>query len=48
MNPPESLKHTQWECKHHAVWIPNYRKKSLNQGLRSYLGELLKDLAAQK
>lgn len=48
MNPAESLKHTKWECKYHVVWIPKYRKKSLYQGLRKYLGELLKDLAAQK
>jgi putative transposase len=47
-NPAESLKHTKWECKYHVVWIPKYRKKSLYQGLRRYLGELLKDLAAQK
>ena len=48
MNPAESLKHTRWECKYHVVWIPKYRKKCLYQGLRRYLGELLKDLAAQK
>lgn len=48
MNPAEGLKHTKWECKYHVVWIPKYRKKSLYQGLRRYLGELLKDLAAQK
>ena len=48
MNLAESLKHTKWECKYHVVWIPKYRKKSLYQGLRRYLGELLKDLAAQK
>ena len=48
MNSAESLKHTKWECKYHVVWIPKYRKKSLYQGLRRYLGELLKDLAAQK
>ncbi len=48
MNPVESLKHTKWECKYHVVWIPKYRKKSLYQGLRRYLGELLKDLAVQK
>jgi putative transposase len=48
MNPAESLKHTKWECKYHVVWMPKYRKKSLYQGLRRYLGELLKDLAAQK
>jgi putative transposase len=48
MNPAESLKHTKWECKYHVVWIPKYRKKSLYQGLRRYLGDLLKDLARQK
>ena len=48
MNPAESLKHTKWEFKYHVVWIPKYRKKGLYQGLRRYLGELLKDLAAQK
>jgi putative transposase len=48
MNPAESLKHTKWECKYHVVWIPKYRKKNLYQELRRYLGELLKDLAAQK
>ena len=48
MNPAESLKHTKWECKYHVVWIPKYRKKILYQGLRRYLGDLLKDLAAQK
>jgi putative transposase len=48
MTPSESLKHTKWECKYHVVWIPQYRKKSLYRELRSYLGELLKDLASQK
>jgi putative transposase len=48
MNPAESLKHTKWECKYHVVWIPKYRKKRLYTELRRHLGELLKDLAAQK
>jgi putative transposase len=48
MNPAESLKHTKWECKYHVVWIPKYRKKTLYKQLRKHLGELLKDLAAQK
>ena len=48
MNPAESLKHTKWECKYHIVWIPKYRKKTLYTQLRRDLGELLKDLAAQK
>ena len=48
MNSPESLKHTKWECKYHIVWIPKYRKKSLDKDLRQYLGEMLKALALQK
>jgi putative transposase len=48
MNPSGSLKHTKWECKYHVVWIPKYRKKTLYIQLRRYLGELMKDLAAQK
>ncbi len=35
-------------CKYHVVWIPKYRKKALYVELRKHLGELLKDLAAQK
>jgi putative transposase len=42
MNPAESLKYTKWECKYHVVWIPKYRKKSLYQGLRRYLGDIVK------
>ena len=48
MKPAESLKHTKWECKCHVVWIPKYRKKTLYTELRKHLGELLRDLAAQK
>ena len=48
MNPSESLNHTKWECKYHIVWIPKYRKKTIFKELRPYLGEMLKDLAAQK
>ncbi len=48
MNDMESLKHTVWDCKYHLVWIPKYRKKVLYGNLRKYLGEMLKDLAAQR
>ena len=44
----QSLCHTKWECKHHIVWIPKYRRKVLYGQLRKYLGELFHDLAAQK
>ena len=48
MENVESLSHTVWECKHHLVWIPKCRKKTLYGPLRKYLGSLFKDLAAQR
>ena len=47
MEHTRSLSHTKWECKYHIVWIPKYRNRSYGQ-LRQYLGELFKELAAQK
>ncbi len=43
-----SLSHTKWECKYHGVFIPKYRKKALYYELRQDLGELFRELAAQK
>ena len=34
----DNLRHTQWECKYHVVFIPKYRKKVIYGGLRSELG----------
>jgi len=48
LNDAQSLSHTSWECKYHVVWIPKYRKKTLYDQLRKYLGSTFKDLAAQK
>ena len=48
MNTYKKLKHTTWECKYHLVWIPKYRKKIIYGQLRTYLGEILKELALQK
>ena len=48
MNPSESLNHTKWDCKYHIVWIPKYRKKTIFNELRPYLGAMLRDLATQK
>ena len=48
MNDGQSLSHASWECKYHLVWIPKYRKKSIYEGLRKYLGSIFKDLASQK
>jgi REP element-mobilizing transposase RayT len=48
MKDTGSLCHTKWECKYHVVFIPKYRKKALYYELRQHLGELFRDLAAQK
>lgn len=44
----QSLNHTTWECKYHVVFIPKCRRKTLYGSLRKYLGEVFRDLAAQK
>jgi len=48
LNDVKSLNHTLWECKYHVVWIPKYRRKTIYDQLRKYLGSTFKDLAAQK
>ena len=48
MNTYETLKHTTWDCKYHVVFIPKYRRKVLFQQLRTELGAVFRDLAAQR
>ncbi len=48
MYDEQSLSHTKRECKYHIVWIPKYRKKAIFEDLRKYLGEISRDLVAQK
>ena len=48
MDYAKSLNHTMWDCKHHLVWIPKYRKKVIYGNLRKYLGEIIRELAIQK
>ncbi|MBF0503074.1 MAG: IS200/IS605 family transposase [Candidatus Riflebacteria bacterium] len=48
MNSKESLSHTVWDCKYHVVWIPKYRKKALYGGLRTHMGEIIRELARQR
>ena len=43
-----SLSHTKWECKYHVVFIPKYRKKAIYGAIRRRLGEVLRQLAAQR
>src|ERR1700723_2158350 len=39
---------TKWTCKYHVVFIPKYRRKLLFQEVRKPLGEVFRQLAAQK
>ena len=48
MDEYETLNHTTWDCKFHVVFIPKYRRKLLFQELRKPLGEVFRQLAAQK
>jgi putative transposase len=48
MDEFDSLSHSKWECKYHVVFIPKYRRKTLYEQLRRYLGELFRKLAEQK
>lgn len=48
MNEYQTLNHTKWECKYHVVFIPKYRRKVLYGQLRSYLGDVFRELARQK
>jgi putative transposase len=48
MDEFESLSHTKWDRKYHAVFIPKRRRKTLYGELRPLLGEVFGKLAPQK
>jgi len=48
MTKYRTLQHTEWECKYHVIFIPNYRRKVLYGQLRRHLGEVFRRLARQK
>ena len=48
MDEPKSLSHTRWDCKYHVVFIPKGRRKELFGQWRPHLGEVFRQLAAQK
>ena len=48
MDTVESLNHSVWDCKYHVVFIPKCRRRTLYVQLRQHLGEVFKQLAAQK
>lgn len=48
MDAYRSLNHTVWDCKFHIVFIPKCRRKTLYAELRRHLGDVFRQLAAQK
>ena len=48
MDRYESLRHAQWECKYHVIFIPKRRRKVLYGSLRRRLGDLFRQLASQR
>lgn len=44
----ESLAHSKWDCKYHVVFIPKGRRKELYGKIRTYLGRVFHELAAQR
>ena len=48
MDKYESLSHSQWECKHHVVFIPKCCRRTLYNELRRYWGELFRDWVKPK
>ena len=48
MDEYQSLSHTAWDCKYHVIFIPKCRRKVLYAQLRTHLGEVFRNLAAQR
>ena len=48
MDKYESLSHGIWECKHHVVFIPKCRRKTLYAALRPHLGRVFRQLAEHR
>ena len=47
-NMYQSLSHSRWDCKHHLVFVPKYRKKVIFGDIRKFLGPIFHELARQK
>lgn len=43
-----SLAHATWECKHHIVFAPKYRRKFIYQQIRANIGRILSELCKRK
>ena len=43
-----SLAHTKWECKHHIVFAPKYRRQVIYKEIRADVGQILGTLCRRK
>lgn len=43
-----SLAHTTWNCKHHVVFAPKYRRQAIYGKIKSDIGKILRKLCEQK
>ena len=43
-----SLSHVRWDCKYHVVIVPKYRRRVLYGRVKTRVGQILRELAAQK
>lgn len=48
MDEYQGLSHTKWDCKYHVIFIAKCRRMVLCAQLRTRLGELFRNLAAQR
>ena len=44
----ESLCHSRWDCKHHLVFVPKFRRKVLYGKIRKFLAPVFHELAKQR
>lgn len=48
MQTLEVQSHVVWDCIYHVVIVPKYRKKLLFEPIRTQIGKMLRELAAQR
>ena len=44
----DSLAHTQWNCKHHIVFAPKYRRQIIYGKIKADIGKMLRKLCEYK
>jgi putative transposase len=43
-----SLAHTRWNCKHHIVFAPKYRRRVIYGKLKREIGKIIRELCERK